>query len=66
MKYYSVVLDTLGSDKGPAMAAKGAAMALEKYPDLKIVLSGDEEFLRAEMTSYGVDPERVAYINAPD
>ena len=66
MKFYTVVLDTLGSDKGPAMAAKGAAMALERYQDLKIVLSGDEEFLRSEMNSHGADPERVTYINAPD
>ena len=65
-KYYTVVLDTLGSDKGPEMAAKGAALALEKYPELKIVLSGDELFLREKMKENGADESRISYIHAPD
>lgn len=66
MKFYTVVLDTEGSDKGPKVAALGAAMALEKYPELKIVLSGNEQLLRAEMESHGSDPRRVGYINATE
>lgn len=65
-KLYTVVLDTLGSDKGPGMVAEGAALALEKFPDLKLVLVGDEAFLREEMAKHGSDEKRLAYINATD
>ncbi len=65
-KLYTVVLDTLGSDKGPAMIAEGAAQALDKFPDLKLVLVGDEAFLREEMAKHGSDENRLAYINATD
>lgn len=65
-KYYTVVLDTEGSDKGPAMVCKGASLALEKFPDLKLVLVGNEELLRAEMSNLGADVERVSYINASE
>jgi len=63
-KLYTVVLDTKGSDNGAQTMAKGAMLALEKYPDLKLILVGDEDELRTYMQ--GVDPERVEYLNAPD
>ena len=63
---YKVVVDTKGSDKGPAMVAEGAAMALAKFPDLFVVLSGDEDFLKEEMKKHGADESRISYINAPD
>lgn len=65
-KLFTVVLDTLGSDKGPSMVAEGAALALNKFPDLKLVLVGDEAFLKEEMAKHGADSERLAYINATD
>lgn len=66
MDYYKIVVDTKGSDKGPGMVAEGVALALEKFPDLLAVLSGDEEFLRAEMERLGADSTRIEYVNAPD
>ena len=65
-KYYTVVLDTEGSDKGPAMVAEGAALSLEKYPELKLVLVGNESALRAEMEKRGADADRLSYINATE
>lgn len=66
MEFYKVVVDTKGSDKGPEMVAEGVALALERFPDLIVVLSGDEEYLRAEMAKRGADESRIEYINAPD
>ena len=66
MSFYKVVIDTKGSDKGAVMVAEGVALALEKFPDLFAVLSGDEEYLRAEMEKHGADASRIEYINAPD
>lgn len=63
-KYYKIILDTLGSDSGPETMAKGAAMALEKYPELQLVVVGDEELLRRELKD--ADASRLFYINAPD
>lgn len=66
MNFYKVVIDTKGSDKGPEMVAEGVALALQRFPDLFAVLSGDEEYLRAEMSKHGADESRIEYINAPD
>ncbi len=63
-KYYTVIIDTQGSDNGPETIARGAAFALDKYPDLKLVLVGVESELRTYMNA--ADANRVSYINATD
>ncbi len=65
-RYYTVVLDTEGSDKGPLMICKGASLALEKFPDLKLVLVGNEEALRRNMEELSADGERISYINSTE
>ena len=66
MKKYKVVIDTEGSDKGPEMIVKGAALALEKYPELSVVLVGKEDALKKSVEELGIDSSRVEYINATD
>jgi glycerol-3-phosphate acyltransferase PlsX len=66
MKNYKVVIDTEGSDKGPEMIVKGAALALEKYPELSVVLVGKEDALKKSVEELGIDSSRVEYINATD
>ena len=66
MKKYKVVIDTEGSDKGPEMIVKGAALALEKYPELSVVLVGKEDALKKNVEELGIDSSRVEYINATD
>ena len=65
-KLYKIAIDTKGSDKGPEMMIKGAAMALEKFPSLAVCLVGDEELIRRECEALGIMGERVEIINAPN
>lgn len=58
----SIVIDTLGSDKGPAAILEGAKMVLEDNPDIEVILVGDEEFIKSQ----GLPQERVKIINAPE
>lgn len=63
-KQYKVIVDTEGSDKGAEMIVKGAAMALEKYPELTVCLAGEREKLEKILTELGVATDRIEIIHA--
>ncbi|SDF10749.1 MULTISPECIES: phosphate acyltransferase PlsX [Thalassobaculum] len=42
----TIALDAMGGDKAPDMVVQGADIALERYPELKIILVGDEARIR--------------------
>ena len=68
-KYIKIVIDTEGGDKGAATMIKGAALALEKYPNLAVCLAGKEELILSECKSLGIDGmlgERIEIINASE
>lgn len=65
-KTYTVVIDTLGSDKGPEMIVSGACKALEQFSNLKVCLTGDEAVISAKLKELGADLSRVKIIHAPD
>lgn len=62
---YSVVIDTLGSDKGPGTIVKGACLALNEFSNLHVVLTGDANFIKENIDSK-IDMSRVTIIDAPD
>ena len=41
-----IALDAMGGDHGPSVVVPGAAIALERRPDLTFVFAGDENLLR--------------------
>ena len=41
-----IALDAMGGDHGPSVVVPGAAIALERRPDLAFVFAGDEKLLR--------------------
>ena len=41
-----ISLDAMGGDKAPSMVVEGAALALERAPDLRFLIFGDEAALR--------------------
>ena len=41
-----IALDAMGGDHGPSVVVPGAAIALERRPDLTFVFAGDEKLLR--------------------
>ena len=65
-KMFTVVIDTLGSDKGPEMIVTGAVKALEQFSNLKVCLTGDENLISQKLKELNADLSRVKIINAPD
>ena len=62
-----LVIDCFGGDKSPGVNLLGCKEALAQYPDLALVLTGDEEILRREMAAYGMEEgERLSILHAPD
>ena len=61
-KKYTIVIDTLGSDKGPEAILEGARLALEEFPNINLTIVGDEEVIKAK----GLPEDRVKIIHAPE
>jgi len=57
----TIVIDTLGSDRGPETVIEGAKLVLAENPDLNLTLVGNEEQIR----NSGIDLSRVKIIHAP-
>jgi glycerol-3-phosphate acyltransferase PlsX len=63
---YTVVIDTLGSDKGPETIVQGACEALKEFSNLKVCFTGDEKVIEGAVEKFGGDKKRVEIIHAPD
>ncbi len=63
---YRVVIDVMGSDAGPATMVKGAALALDKYEELSLLLVGDEGAIRSAADECGMDMSRVEILHADE
>ena len=66
MNQYKIVIDALGSDKGPEAVILGAALALKEHPELSIALVGPEDLINAKIKELEMDASRVKIINATD
>ena len=47
-----IALDAMGGDFGPAVTVAGAAQALDKHPDSRFLLVGDETTIHAELAKH--------------
>ena len=63
---YKIVVDALGSDKGPEAIILGASMALKEFPNLSITLVGPESLIKEKMQEYGADQARFKVIPAEE
>lgn len=63
---YKIVVDALGSDKGPEAIILGASMALKEFPNLSITLVGPEALINQKMQEYGVEESRFKVIPAEE
>ena len=52
----TIALDGMGGDHGPAVVVPGALRALERLPDLRLILVGDTELLGRELAARGARP----------
>ena len=66
MEQYKIVIDTLGSDKGPEAVILGASLALKENPDLSVTLVGPEELINEKVKELNMDASRVKIINATE
>ena len=61
MAKYKIVIDTLGSDKGPEEVLKGAKLVLDEYPQVDVIIVGDE----AQIKNSYLPMERVEIVHCP-
>lgn len=54
-----VALDAMGGDNSPQEIVKGAVESLSKSDELEVILTGPEEKIRAELSKYTYDKERI-------
>ena len=66
MAQYKIVVDTLGSDKGPEAVILGASLALKEHPDLFITLVGPESLINDKIKELGMDVSRLKIIPAEE
>ena len=66
MKQYRIVIDSLGSDKGPETVIRGAIKLLNKREDVLVTLLGDKTLIENMLNESSVDASRVKIVDAPD
>ncbi|MBQ3668940.1 MAG: phosphate acyltransferase [Clostridia bacterium] len=59
-----IIIDINGSDKGPGAIVKGAGQALEKYPELGVVLVGKAEEASEFATQFALPEGRYEILDA--
>jgi glycerol-3-phosphate acyltransferase PlsX len=61
-----ILVDCFGGDHSPQANVAGALAALDKNPDLHLLLTGDETILKAELSGKAYDAARLEVIHAPE
>lgn len=64
MRKYKVVLDVMGSDRGPATTLAGAKLALDKHADLELLLVGRVDEMEPLIDSLSIDRDRIELLDA--
>ena len=61
-----IIVDCFGGDRSPQANIDGAIAALRNFDDLYLILTGDEEILKAELAKREYPAERIEILHAPD
>ena len=61
-----IVIDCFGGDHSPEANVEGALAALSRFPDLYLLLTGDENRLRECLKDKAYDAKRVEIVHAPE
>lgn len=61
-----VIVDGFGGDNSPHEIVKGVALALNKHEDLSVVITGDQEILKAEFAKYEFDNSRLEILHTTE
>jgi len=60
-----IVLDAMGSDSAPKVEIEGAIQAIQEY-GYDVVLVGDEQIVKSELSKCDYDPAKITVIHAPE
>lgn len=60
-----IVVDAMGSDRGPAVEVEAAIQAANEYGH-DILLVGDETLIRAELKKHGKTSHKISVLHAPE
>ena len=61
-----IVIDGFGGDNSPQEIVKGVALAIAKYKDLNIIITGDKQTLENEFNKYDVDINRLEIVHTTE
>ncbi len=61
---FEIVIDTLGSDKGPEAIILGASLLLKEFDYIKVVLIGDENVIKEQIAKLEMDINRIKIIQS--
>lgn len=61
-----IVVDCFGGDHSPQANIDGSLAALEQFPDLYLILTGDSSAITAELSGKRYDSSRLEIVHAPE
>ena len=62
-----IIIDAFGGDHAPSEIIKGTLQALQEFPELHVILTGDEQKINAELQKETQAPmDRISIVHAPD
>ncbi len=61
-----VVLDAMGGDNAPQAPVQAAVDAIRAHTDIKVILVGQEEVVREELSKYEYPKEQIELVDAPE
>ena len=64
--YRTVVLDAFGGDNAPTEIIKGAILAINEIKDLKIILTGNQDIIKEELSKYTFDEKQIEIVHATE
>lgn len=64
--YMIIAVDGMGGDNAPIEVVKGCVESLKDFDDIKIIITGKEDLIKAELGKYQYDFSRIEVINATE
>lgn len=61
-----IVADACGSDRGESVVVEGAVLAVNEAADLEVIITGNEEVIKEELSKYKYDEKRISIIDAKE
>ncbi|NLY48846.1 MAG: phosphate acyltransferase PlsX [Clostridiales bacterium] len=62
----TVAVDAMGGDYAPKEIIKGAVLAVQEKPEIKVILVGQKDVILNELSVYEYDKERIIIVNADE